>query len=569
MKLSRSARTILAVFMVLILLSACTPGNSKTGNETSAQAQSSGTAADSTIASIPADPFGKYEPAINLTAGRSTGNEYKFIDGEDFDNNIWISEYRDTLGINLKNSFVVDSTQYESKVNVIIASGDIPDIMLVNAKQAKMLMESDLIHEISNVVDQYGSELTKKMLTDDPMTLSVSRIEGKLMGIPFVQALDLQIPEIWIRSDWMKKLDLPEPKTANDVFKIAEAFVTQDPDGNERNDTIGISFDKGLVNGAPGFGEFTGWLNMFHAYKEIWLKDSSGNLVYSSIQPEMKAALQKLQDLYKAGIIDQEFGVKDGGKIAQDIIGEKLGIVIGAFWNPVWPMQDLKNKNPESDWTPYSLQPSDDMTVLAQIDSKIDNFFVISKKCKNPEALVKITNLMFENLFGGRAVEWSKTALSEKYIIYPTYKYALVYIEPPTLNRDVFHEVLEAAETDDTSKLTHENSKQDYDASKLFLDGDMKYWNNYKIRWDKNGGMGLCESIIKSGNLKYNEFFGVPGPVEVERSATMKKLENEIFTKIIMNVAPISEFDKYVEQWKSIGGNDLTKEINEWYAKNK
>ena len=40
-------------------------------------------------------------------------------------------------------------------------------------------------------------------------------------------------------------------------------------------------------------------------------------------------------------------------------------------------------------------------------------------------------------------------------------------------------------------------------------------------------------------------------------------MEEEIFAKIIMRKADISEFDTFVENWKNQGGDQILKEINE------
>ena len=564
MKMFKNTRIILAVSLVfMLMLSACGTGSTKTSGDTTSQDKSTAAPTESVSEVAPeADPLGKYEPAIDLTIGRQTDSSYKFVEGESFDNNIWITEYKDKLGINVKHEFIVDATQYDAKVNVVIASGDIPDVMLVTAKQTKMLMESDLIHDITDAFDTYASPMSKKAIISNEKVFSAAKIDGKLMGIPMIWALDFALNDVWVRADWMKKLNLPEPKTADDFIKIAEAFTTQDPDGNNKADTFGIALDKGFPAG--NLGSITGWLNMFHAYKEIWLKDASGQLVYSSIQPEMKAALQKLADLYKRGIIDQEFGVKDGGKITQDIVGDKVGMEIGAFWNPAWPLQDLKNKTASSDWTPYPILSNDDKPALSQANVRVDQFFVISKECEHPESFVKMLNLNFENLFGSQMDEWDKIELSDKYKDIQTFKYPAVGMEPPTLNRDLFDEIQTYLQDKDESKV--KLAKDDLTKGKAFLAGDNKAWCNYKIRWEKNGGMGVLKNQIDSGNIMYNENYGIPGPVNVEKSSSMIKLENEVFTKIIMNAVPIDEFDKFIEQWKKIGGNELTKEVNDWYA---
>ena len=50
-----------------------------------------------------------------------------------------------------------------------------------------------------------------------------------------------------------------------------------------------------------------------------------------------------------------------------------------------------------------------------------------------------------------------------------------------------------------------------------------------------------------------------------EKKAYLDKLELETFTNIIMGQAPIDEFDVFVENWKKSGGDDISKEVNEWY----
>jgi putative aldouronate transport system substrate-binding protein len=49
--------------------------------------------------------------------------------------------------------------------------------------------------------------------------------------------------------------------------------------------------------------------------------------------------------------------------------------------------------------------------------------------------------------------------------------------------------------------------------------------------------------------------------------ATLKKLEDEAFLKIIMGVAPVSSFDDFVKNWKAQGGDQITAEVQAEVAK--
>ena len=106
--------------------------------------------------------FEEYEPEIDVHIGRATENAIKFIEGESWDNNIWIDSYKERLGINIVNDFIVDTTQWDAKVNLVIASGDLPDILYVSAKQAKMLAEADMIQDLTDVFEKYASTMTAR-----------------------------------------------------------------------------------------------------------------------------------------------------------------------------------------------------------------------------------------------------------------------------------------------------------------------------------------------------------------------------------------------------------------------
>ena len=45
--------------------------------------------------------------------------------------------------------------------------------------------------------------------------------------------------------------------------------------------------------------------------------------------------------------------------------------------------------------------------------------------------------------------------------------------------------------------------------------------------------------------------------------ASLDKLEKETFLKIIMGAAPLDSFDKFVQDWKKQGGDQILAEIDE------
>ena len=54
----------------------------------------------------------------------------------------------------------------------------------------------------------------------------------------------------------------------------------------------------------------------------------------------------------------------------------------------------------------------------------------------------------------------------------------------------------------------------------------------------------------------------------VEREVDAGKNAERAFIKIILG-EPIDAFDKFVEDWKKLGGDQMTQEVNDWYASTK
>lgn len=561
---------LMALASMVTLVSAC---NSETSTSSPAPANGGDSKAPVVTngSKEEGDPYlGKYDPPVEITTVRIVNDTVKYAEGENIDNNVWTKTLMDKLGLKIKNLWVVSGDQPggqgEQKMNVSIASGDLPEIIPVNAKQLKQLYESDQLMDLTKVYDKYASPFLKEILNQDgPKALASATFDGKLMAIPNTGSSIDGAAMVWIRSDWLKKLNLQPPKTMNDVMAISEAFTTKDPNSNGKNNTIGLAINKDLYG---GYADLTGFFNGYHAYPKTWIKDTNGNLVYGSIQPEMKTALAKLQELYKSGQIDKEFGVKDGGKEGELSASGKVGMHFGQMWNPLWPLVDNKKNDPNAEWQSYPLVSVDDKPATPQVSLSVGGYYAVLKTAKHPEALLKGMNLFVET-------GWGKTTTPENYAKHFTsngferFKYMPFQAWPSRKNLDIHLHMTQAIESKDTSKLNAEEKDINAKISD-YLEGKSKDPNGwaYERIFGKTGSFVVINKYVSEKLLKQNEFFGAPTPTMVEKDSTLQKRELEMFTKIIMG-DPIDSFDKYVEDWKKLGGDQITKEVNDWAKKMK
>ncbi|MFD0674728.1 extracellular solute-binding protein [Cohnella sp. GCM10027633] len=557
MKQKKGMAILLSSIMVMTL-AACSGNNGDNGNNVSQPTGSAGASGGaSASAEAPADPLGAYAPPIEVTAVRPITEGTKFAEGDAIDNNVWSRAYESELGIKVKYDWTTPAGQYDQKLNISIASNDLPDITPVNAAQLKRLIEDDQVEDLTSLYDQYGSELTKKILSEDGgNALKSATFGGKLYGLPGMSSGLGQTHVLWVRTDWLKKLGLSEPKTIDEVANTAKAFVTGDPDGNGKPDTYGLGISKDIFGFYAGMD---GFFNGFHAYPNAWVKDASGKLAYGSIQPEAKSALQKLQEMYKDGLLDKEFGTKDASKVNESANAGKLGLFYGYFWNVGW-LQDGKNANPDMEWKPIALPSVDATPAKAQVPFAISTYYVVKKGAKNPEAAIKLLNFDLEKM-------WGATAEPEVYNVnkegIATFGYALLYGEAPRKNLDAYLDVTNALASNDASALNPEE-KGYYDNIVAYRAGDNKLWGN-ELMYGPEGSLSVIDGYSKGGNLVNDAYFGAPTQGMTDNNATLQKLQLETFTRIIMG-GSIEDFDKFAKQWNDLGGKIISDEVNEWQA---
>ena len=60
-------------------------------------------------------------------------------------------------------------------------------------------------------------------------------------------------------------------------------------------------------------------------------------------------------------------------------------------------------------------------------------------------------------------------------------------------------------------------------------------------------------------------FAGGATPTMIEQGETLEDYLTNSMDSIIIGEYPIDEFDKIVEEWRKRGGDQITKEVNEWY----
>ena len=562
-------KRIIALVSATALVATALAGCGKTSEENTqktAVGEAEGTAKEDL-------PFSKYAETVTVHLGGSMNPNAKIPDGMSYEDNSYTRFLKDDLNIKVVYDWVASSSDYDEKMNLCIGSGTIPEMMNVNATQYRALLKYDMIQPLDQYFEDYASDKLKGFVKSggEELKKCITNDKGEMMAIPAPSMMVGEMNEMWIRQDWLDKLGLEAPRTWDEMVKVAEAFVTQDPDGNGEDDTIGI-LGPGNSNHINDIGDNQFGLDplfcSFQSYPQYWLQDEDGTVKYGSIQPETRTALEKIQKLYTDKLIDPEMLVRSNCQ--ETLLSGKVGIFFGPWWSG-YTFADATLAG-EADWRAYFTPLSEDGNYYTHMPDPTSKYVVVSKSCKNPEAAFKMINYQVANgqHWTDDGITSSDMSISDFYPLWNAYDNAdEIEVSTETLEKYLAGEIT----MDDVDFSQHILLKSDMEAVKELK---KEPYDDFSLdKWNLDSDLAKTNlprlvSLLVGGapyvNDKYipvyNAYSGQTETMET-KWANLKKMEEETFAKIIMGKADISEFDTFVENWKNQGGDQILKEINE------
>ena len=387
-------KQIIALVSATALAATALAGCGKTSEEntqTTAVGEAEGTAKEDL-------PFSKYAETVTVHLGGSMNPNAKILDGMSYEDNAYTRFLKDDLNIEVVYDWIASSSDYDEKMNLCIGSGTIPEMMNVNVTQYRALLKYDMIQPLDQYFEDYASDKLKGYVESggEELKKCITNDKGEMMAIPAPSMMVGEMNEMWIRQDWLDNLGLEVPRTWDEMAAVAEAFVTQDPDGNGEDDTIGI-LGPGNSNHINDIGDNQFGLDplfcSFQSYPQYWLQDEDGTVKYGSIQPETRTALEKIQKLYTDKLIDPEMLVRNNCQEA--VLSGKVGIFFGPWWSG-YTVSEATLAG-EADWRAYFTPLSEDGKYYTHMPDPTSKYVVVSKSCKNPEAAFKIISYLVAN----------------------------------------------------------------------------------------------------------------------------------------------------------------------------
>jgi putative aldouronate transport system substrate-binding protein len=494
-----------------------------------------------------------------------------YLEGDDPVNTPANRLTRDALGIFPKAAFTY-TTDYDTKMLAAMADQSLPDVFFLNPALYGRFLQAGALEDITDIWNSTASAKLKEYAAAyDGRIIRSAMVNGRMMGVPGGAKFEAQDNMlVYYRKDIFDRLGLAAPDTI-ETFEAALRATQQE-----------FASDPAWV-GLPGNRTMITWINSFDIFFgptgaipsigrtdiRIWVKGQDGKLIYGSVDERIKPVLEMLATWYKDGLIDREFYTRDESKSTEPIAAGKTAMFVAPSWGIGWPGGLTAQNVPEAEWA-VTLPPTDRNGKRGWLETNPTygyiNGFRKGVEPEKVEAIIQHLNWALENsiawrennLYGFDGYDWTYDAENAAYVI--------------KNNRPGAYLKSFLADSNTWGGYNLKNSTD---------------FVNYGLELAKGGGAGLngwqqalatqfsdpkpgekdTVPLVSSvaGQGIYTEYYGPPTSTMAARGAQLDKLEQETFTAIITGSKPLSAFDEFITQWKRLGGDAITNEVNRWY----
>jgi putative aldouronate transport system substrate-binding protein len=379
---------------------------------------------------------------------------------EDWSTNSVTQYWQDKTGVTFEWETVVDvgdTSASKQKLGVIMASGNLPDIILSGSsaftqEQAISYGAQGLVIPLNTLIDQYGVN-TKILYEYDPsVENSITAPDGNIYFLPSytsnAQAHTSLLQRCMINTTWLENLGLEMPTTTEDFYNVLKAFKDEDANGNgDPDDEIPLVTWKSNYTGFDTFLMNSFQFNSGKLYERLMTED--GVVLPAYTQEGWKEGLRYMRKLYEEDLADKEIFLTTRDQLKM-YTGDQDGNRVGACLTYSYSSFIDLSSEIVNDYE--FLSPLEGPTGLRQatyIESWIEPNFYITASCENPEVAFRVGDaLMFDALsdptlaaldgvYGPEGEGWAKAEEGETGLdgVTPAqYKWLFTFGEPNNIN---------------------------------------------------------------------------------------------------------------------------------------
>ena len=235
-------------------------------------------------------------PALRFTLAGFDNTQYR-----DWTSNKFFSRMEERTGIHYEVKQYTDAAAWtKAKAEMKAGSDELPDVLFkarLTGEECINMRENGVLLDLKPYLEACCPNLWA-LLQENPEALAAITLpDGSIAALPFISNPSQQ-NYIWVNQEWLKKLRLEMPESAQEFVDMLTAFKTRDPNRNGKADEIPLGFlgPFDLKFLAHAFGLIANDYNIF---------TEDGQVKYMPLEDNFRLFITWCRDLWDAGLLDK------------------------------------------------------------------------------------------------------------------------------------------------------------------------------------------------------------------------------------------------------------------------
>ena len=233
---------------------------------------------------------------------------------------------------------IYSNATWSEKKNLIINSGELPDVFYMNAVNATDVAKygpQGMFLDLTDLIDQYCPNL-KTVMESNPTfkALCTNPDDGKIYSVSRAveREANTLAGQMYIYKPWLDKLNLEVPTDYESFYQVLKAFKEQDPNGNGQADELpfafsNMSFDYGFGN---LFGMFGYGYNLDYGLSCDGITVVGDEVVFVPRTENYKEAIAYFNRMFTEGLFSAEdYATQDSKLLNSKLHSEE--VTVGCF----------------------------------------------------------------------------------------------------------------------------------------------------------------------------------------------------------------------------------------------
>ncbi len=461
------------------------------------------------------------------------------------------------------------SGQSQEQFNLIVASSELPDIMYYSWGTAypggpDAAIADGKIYALNDYIKEYAPNLTAYLERHPDMEKAITTDEGNIYCFPGIYTSTSDSSDVWqtaidrepfyepfiglvIRKDWLDDLGLDIPVTLDDWYNTLKAFR------DEKGAKYPLSYMNMFGCMAQSFAtafDITLPVTAMGGATAFGIRED-GTIQYGPAQEGYRGYLEFMNKLYSEGLLDPDFIVQDRTTLQSKVVNGEVGAWIEMMPAGLGTLRtQVLAEDPEASFYPVGVanpvrEEEQKLYYFQANYPYVNSGAAITTSCKDIEMAVKLLDYCWSEE-GERLVNWGIEGESYEMVDgWPQFTDQIIHNDlglSPSQAHAQYRQLNGPFPMDHWQRLV---SKTDYTLEEGKVDENIASLD----LWAKNGTQpaGLPSTTIlssESGDYasKFNE---------------INTYADEMYSKFIMGQESLDNFDKYVENLKKMGLDDV------------